>query len=53
MQNEQTAEPAQNAQLGDHMAATVFHSALEVREVLTCSIIYKFNTANTTVYQCM
>jgi hypothetical protein len=35
MQNEQTSEPVQNVQLGDHMAATLFHSALEVRKILS------------------
>ncbi|XP_033610605.1 tyrosine-protein phosphatase non-receptor type 14 isoform X3 [Cryptotermes secundus] len=29
VQNEQTAEPMQNVQLGDHMAQTLFHTALE------------------------
>jgi hypothetical protein len=35
MQNEQTSEPKQNVQLADHMAATLFRSALEVRKILS------------------
>jgi hypothetical protein len=34
MQIEQAGEPVQNEQLGDDMAATLFHNALEVRKTL-------------------